>query len=126
VGAVLADVPAELALDFVRGAIVAGRARSPKLESGALTFAVERATGLTDYFTLFITPDEVTLKPSAAPYTWAGPLVTVFLREDALSSLLHGGGLEGADVMGDTQLLGNVALALSGGYDPLTIRLPKR
>ncbi len=124
-GAALADVPAELALDFVRGAIAAGRERSPKLKRGALTFAVERATGLTDYFTLFVTEDDVALKPGAAPLSWEDALVTVFMREDALSALMHGGPLEGADVMGDTQLLGQIAIALSGGFDHITVRIKR-
>jgi len=122
VGPALADVPAEMVLDFVRGAIASGRARSPKLSRGALTFAVERASGLADYFTLFITEDDVRLKPGAAPLSWKDPLVTVFAREDALSALMHGGQLTGADVMGDTQLLAAIALCLNGGFNPISVR----
>lgn len=108
----------ELCLEFIRRTIASNRGRSPELKSGALTFAVEAASGLTDYFTVFITEDDVVLKPGAAPLSWVGPLVTVFVREDLLSGIMHGGPLTGTDVMGDTQLLSLIALTFGHGIEP--------
>lgn len=120
-----APIPAELVLGLLRGAIAAGRARAPKLTEGALTFAVERTSGLTDYFTLFITPGEVELSDGAAPLEWEGRLVTVFAHEDALSQLTDGGDLAGAAVHGDAQLLADIAPCLDRGVDWLGVRLLK-
>lgn len=124
-GAVAAQVPAELVLGLLRGAIAAGRARAPRLTEGALTFAVERASGLTDYFTLFITAGDVELSPGAAPLEWGGRLVTVFAHEDALAELTEGGSLRGADVHGDADLLADIAPCLDRGFDLISVRVRK-
>ena len=120
-----AQVPVELALGLLRSAVAAGRAHAPKLRESAVTFAVERATGLTDYFTLFITEGEVELTPGAAPIEWAGRLVTVFAHEDAVSRMMDGEPLTGADVYGDAQVLSELAPCLERGHDLYTVRLFK-
>ena len=120
-----AQVPVELALGLLRSAVAAGRAHVPKLRESAVTFAVERTTGLTDYFTLFITEGEVELTQGAAPIEWTGPLVTVFAHEDAVSRLMDGEALTGADVYGDAQVLSELAPCLARGHDLFTVRLFK-
>ncbi len=120
-----AAIPAELVLDLLRSAIAAGRARAPKLTEGALTFAVERTSGLTDYFTLTITPGEVELVSGAVPLEWEGRWATVFAHEDAIAELTEGGTLSSAAVHGDQQLLADIAPCLDRGVDWLGVRLLK-
>lgn len=120
-----AQVPVELALGLLRSAVAAGRAHVPRLRESAVTFAVERASGLTDYFTLFVTEGEVQLVPGAAPIEWTGRLVTVFAHEDAVSRLMDGEPLAGADVYGDAQVLTELAPCLERGHDLYSVRLFK-
>ncbi|MCC7382401.1 MAG: hypothetical protein IT384_11255 [Deltaproteobacteria bacterium] len=116
-------LPIELVLRFVRDQVAANRARAPSLSEGALTFAVRReATGLTDHFTLFIRPDDVTLEAGAAPLDQPGPIAALYGTERALSQLTRGEAAEGIGVEGDEALIAAVALCFGGTIDPLRVR----
>ena len=124
-GAVSSAVPPELILRFLRDQIAGHRDRAPKLREGALTFAVVRRDGLTDYWTIFIRRDDVALENGAAPIQYKGPLAVVYADEGALSDLTRGGDLTGIDADGDAALLKAVAPCFGEPIDLLSLRAKK-
>lgn len=117
--------PPELVLGHLCQAIEAGRARVPALREAAATFAVLRASGLTSYFTITLTPTQVALAEGAAPIQWKGRLVTIFLDESELASVVRGGGLQGAQVHGDAALLAELAECLREPLSPVSVRVSR-
>ncbi|MFO0723982.1 MAG: hypothetical protein U1E65_09385 [Myxococcota bacterium] len=118
-------LPPELVVGFLREQIAKNRDRAPALKSGALTFGVTRKTGLTDYFTLYIRPDDVALEEGAAPIDYEGPSVSLLGTAEALSAITRAESMEGLEVIGDRSLLKSVARCLGKGVDLYAVRNKK-
>jgi hypothetical protein len=126
VGVVSDEIPPELVLRFLRDQIAGHRDRSPRLQEGALTFAVSRReTGYTDYWTIFIRPDDVSLERGVAPIQYKGPLVTIYSDEAALSALTRDGVIERIASEGDAALLKSVARCFTDATDVVRLRSRK-
>ena len=107
-------VPVAVSLGFVREQIEKNRGLLPKALRGALTFGVVGSDGLTRWWSLYVTPDGVSVDKGAVPLQWDGQLVTLYTSEAQLSAMTRGEIANDIDVEGDTELLALVARCFDG------------
>ncbi len=125
VGAPSNELPPEQILRFLRDQISAHRERSPKLYEGAVTFAISRKDGLTDFWTLYVAPNDVRLESGVAPTQYRGPQAVIYSDDAALSKLTREGGTEGVVAEGDGALLRAIAPCFGPQFDPMSVRTVK-
>ena len=87
----MASISTEGVLEFLRAQISAHRAIQPRLQTGALMFAVtSEHDGFTDWWTLYIRPSEVWVTSGPAPSQYLGPTTTVYASTKNLASITEG------------------------------------
>ncbi len=126
VGAVSpSEVPPELVLRFLRDQIAAHRDRSPKLREGALTFAIVRGDGLTDFWTIWIKPGDVALENGVAPIQYKGPTAVLYCDDASLEAITREGVIDGVEAEGDAAFLRAIAVCFGDPVDPIRLRTGK-
>ncbi len=95
----------EILLHFLRSQVVAQRGAA-RLERGAVQLAVQREhDGSTEYWTLLVTPNDVSLERGALPLEHPEPIVTLFTTDVDLLRVSRGEAPEALEADGDPKLL---------------------
>lgn len=95
----------EILLHFLRSQVAAQRGAA-RLERGAVQLAVQREhDGSTEYWTLLVTPNDVSLERGALPLEHPEPIVTLFTTDLDLLRVSRGETPEALEAEGDPKLL---------------------
>lgn len=95
----------ETVLHFLRSQI-AGQRGAARLERGAVQFAVTREhDGQTEYWSMLITANDVSLVRGALPLEHAEPIVTLFVSDGDLVRISRGEAPTDSSAEGDRKLL---------------------
>ena len=115
--------PAEAVLRFLEGQVSRHRGAAAQFTRGALTFAVSSDDdGLTDYWTLYLTPRGASLEHGAAPLEYTAPLATLYASPTALAAVTRGEEAADLSADGDRTVLRAVAACLGDSMDLIGAR----
>ena len=115
-------VPIEVALGFLREQIEQHRGAAPSGLRGALTFGVNGSDGLTSWWSIYITREDVRLEKGAVPIEWDGKLVTLYTNEKEIDAITHGRIAKHVEVEGDTDLLETLSSCFEGPMSVYGVR----